>query len=126
MLCALILYVIGGTYSLKSRPNERFFEKFFMTSLSTLRVFGRVFAESKSPKKYFHIFALMSNLGSEIGLYVYKPTHCLLDYEYYNVNVVFSFTEKTIAGRWMVRFYKNISKIYQFQNKFYKIYGILN
>ena len=28
MLCVLILYISGGTYSLKSSPNDRFFEKF--------------------------------------------------------------------------------------------------
>ena len=29
MLCVLILYISGGTYSLKSTPNDRFFEKLF-------------------------------------------------------------------------------------------------
>ena len=29
MLCVLILHVSGGTYSLKSTPNDRFFEKRF-------------------------------------------------------------------------------------------------
>ena len=29
MLCVLILCVSGGTYSLKSTPNDRFFEKLF-------------------------------------------------------------------------------------------------
>ena len=32
MLYALILYVNGGTYSLKSAPNDRFFRKFFIYS----------------------------------------------------------------------------------------------
>ena len=27
MLCMLILYMIEGTYSLKSTPNDKFFEK---------------------------------------------------------------------------------------------------
>ena len=31
MLCVLILYISGGTYSLKLTPNDRFFEKLFMT-----------------------------------------------------------------------------------------------
>ena len=30
MLCVLILYIIGGIYSLKSTLNDRFFEKLFM------------------------------------------------------------------------------------------------
>ena len=31
MLCVLILYMSGGAYSLKSPPNDRFFEKLFMS-----------------------------------------------------------------------------------------------
>ena len=30
VVCVLILYLSGGTYSLKSTPNDRFFEKLFM------------------------------------------------------------------------------------------------
>ena len=30
MLCVLILYISGGTCSLKSAPNDRYFGKFFM------------------------------------------------------------------------------------------------
>ena len=41
MLCVLILYISGGTYRLKSTPNDRLFEKIFMTILFTLRVFVR-------------------------------------------------------------------------------------
>ena len=40
-LSVLILYIRGGTYSLKSTPNDRFFEKLFMGILFTLRVFAR-------------------------------------------------------------------------------------
>ena len=40
-------------YSLKSTPNERFFEKLFMVILFTLRVFTRNLLREKSPKKYF-------------------------------------------------------------------------
>ena len=32
MLCVLIWYINGGTYSLKSTPNDRFFEKLFMAT----------------------------------------------------------------------------------------------
>ena len=32
MLCVLILYISGATYSLKSTPNDRFFEKLFMAT----------------------------------------------------------------------------------------------
>ena len=39
MLCALILYMSGGTtYSLKSPPNYRVFEKLYKAILFTLRI----------------------------------------------------------------------------------------
>ena len=74
MLCVLILYISGGTYSLKSTPNDRFFEKLFMAILFTQN-FCLKSAERKSLKKYFLYFffwclAWVSN----------KPTHNLLDY----------------------------------------------
>ena len=37
----LILYISGGTYSLKSTPNDRFFEKLFIAILFTLRDLAR-------------------------------------------------------------------------------------
>ena len=41
-LCyVLILYISGGTYSLKSTPNNRFFEELFMAILFTHRVSTR-------------------------------------------------------------------------------------
>ena len=39
MLFVLILCISGGTYSLKSTPNDRFFQKLFMAILLTLTVF---------------------------------------------------------------------------------------
>ena len=47
MLCVLILYLSGKTYSLKPTPNDRFFEKLFMGILFTLRVFARNLAEER-------------------------------------------------------------------------------
>ena len=41
MLCALISYMSGGTYSLKSIPNDRFFGKLFMTILFTLSFYQK-------------------------------------------------------------------------------------
>ena len=41
------------TYSLKSTPNDRFFEKLFMAVLSYSQSFCQKSAERKSPKKYF-------------------------------------------------------------------------
>ena len=44
MLCALILYMIRGAYSLKSISNNRFFfcETFFMAGLFTFRVWPEI------------------------------------------------------------------------------------
>ena len=39
MLCVLILYISGGTYSLKVIPNDRFFEKLFMANFYLLSEF---------------------------------------------------------------------------------------
>ena len=41
MLCVLILYISGGTYSLKSTPNDKVIEKLFMAILFNLRAFAR-------------------------------------------------------------------------------------
>ena len=63
MLCVLIFYVSGGTYSLKSTPKDKFFEKLFMAILFTRESFCQKSAERKSPKKYLSYFVLMSGLG---------------------------------------------------------------
>ena len=39
MLYALILYTSGGTYTLKSTPNDRFLRSFFMAGLFALKEF---------------------------------------------------------------------------------------
>ena len=41
MLCVLIVYISGGTYSFKSTPNDRFFDKLFIAILFTLRILAR-------------------------------------------------------------------------------------
>ena len=38
-LCVLILYISGGTYCLKTTPNDRFFEKLFMAVFNLLSEF---------------------------------------------------------------------------------------
>ena len=65
MLCVLILYISGGTYNLKSAPNDRFFEKLFMAIFIYFESFCQKSAERKSAKKYFLYFVLMSGLGLE-------------------------------------------------------------
>ena len=62
MLRVLILYISGGAYILKSTPNDRFFEKLFVTNfIFSLESFCQKSAERKS--KYFLYFVLMSGLG---------------------------------------------------------------
>ena len=56
MLCVLILHVSGGTYSLKSTPNDSFLRNFFMAILFHSQSFCQKSAERKSPKKYFLYF----------------------------------------------------------------------
>ena len=70
MLCALILYISGGPYSLKSTPNDRFFGKLFMAIFIYSQSFCQKSAERNSSKRYFLYFVLMSGLGLEPWLYV--------------------------------------------------------
>ena len=51
MLCVLILYIssVGGKYSIKSTPNNRFFAKHFMAVLLILRVFARNLLRGSNP-----------------------------------------------------------------------------
>ena len=82
MLCVLILYISGGTYSLKSTPNDRFFffEKLFMEILFTLRVFARNQLRRNRRRNTFRISFWCLAWGSNPGFSSNKPTHYLLDY----------------------------------------------
>ena len=53
MLCALILYMSSGTYSLKSTPNDRFLKSFIMAGLFTLRVFARYLQRGSRRRNIF-------------------------------------------------------------------------
>ena len=65
ILCALILYVSGGTYSLTSTANDRFLRNFFMACLFTLRIFVRNLLRGSRRRNIFHISFLMTDLGYE-------------------------------------------------------------
>ena len=80
MLCVLILYISGGTYSLKSTPNDRFFEKLFMTILFTLRVFARNLLRGNRWRNTFRISFWCLTWDSNPGFSSNKPTHYLLDH----------------------------------------------
>ena len=72
MLSALILYISGRTYNLKSTPNNRFFEKLLTAVLIYSQSFCQKSAERISPKKYF--FDVRPGFTSN------KLTHYLQDY----------------------------------------------
>ena len=66
MLCVLILHISVGTYSLKSTPNDRFFDKFFMTILILLSEFlPEICWEEIAEEILFLYFVLMSGTGLE-------------------------------------------------------------
>ena len=52
-----IIYLSGGTYSLKSTPTDRFFRNFFMAGLFTLRIFFQQSAEGGSHRRIICIFS---------------------------------------------------------------------
>ena len=58
-IACVILYISGGTYSLSSTPNDRFFWETFHGSSYQKS------AERKSPKKCFLYFVLILGLGLE-------------------------------------------------------------
>ena len=77
---ALILYVICGTYSLTSTPNNRFLRNFCMTGLFNSQSFCQKSAERKSPKKYyFNILFWCLAWNTNPDFMSNKPTHHLLD-----------------------------------------------
>ena len=80
MLCVLILYISGGTYSLKSTPNDRFFEKLFMAILFTLRNFARNLLRGNRRRNIFGILFLCLARGSNPGFSSNKRTHYLQDH----------------------------------------------
>ena len=64
MLRALISYVSGATYSLKSTPNDRLFEKLFHGFLPEICL------EEIAKEIFFSYSVLMPDLGCELGIYV--------------------------------------------------------
>ena len=72
----------GGIYSLKSTPNDKFFEKLFIAILFTFTVFARNLLRGKRWKNIsFFIFGFDAWLAIRTwALRLNKPTHYLLDY----------------------------------------------
>ena len=86
MLCVLILYISGGTYSLKSTPNERFFWETFHGNFIYSQRFSQKSAERKSPKKYFFcILFWCLAWDSNPGFSSNKPSSNLYSYSKFEV-----------------------------------------
>ena len=75
-----VLYISGGTYSLKSTPNDRFFEKLFMAVLIILRVFARNLLRGNRRRNTFRILFWCLDWGSNPGLPSNKTTLYILDH----------------------------------------------
>ena len=61
-LAFLTIYIVWVNF-INALRKLQIFEKLFMAILFTLKIFKRNLLREKSPKKYFHIFVLMSDLG---------------------------------------------------------------
>ena len=80
MLCVLILYISDGTYSLKSTPNGRFFEKLFMAIFIYIQSFCQFLLRGNRRRNTFCILFLCLTWGSNLSFSSNKPTHYLLDH----------------------------------------------
>ena len=79
MLCMFILEVSGGTHSLTSTPNDKFFRLFHGKFYLLLELMPEICWEEIAEEIFIFIL-LMANLGYEPGGFTSnKPTHYLLD-----------------------------------------------
>ena len=77
----LILYISGGTYSLKSTANDRFFEKLFMAiSYLLSELLPEICWEENRRRNTFRILFWCLAWGSNPGFSSNKPMHYLLDH----------------------------------------------
>ena len=68
------------TYSLKSTPSDKFFEKLFMTISFTIRVFTRNLLRGNHRRNTFTILFWYLACGLNPGFSSNKPTHYQLNY----------------------------------------------
>ena len=79
LCCVNFLYISGGTYNLKSTPNDRFFEILFMAILFTLRISVRNLLRAYCRRNTFRISFWCLAWDSNPGFSSNKSTHYLLD-----------------------------------------------
>ena len=70
MLCVLILYRNGGTYSLKSTPNDSFFWETFHGNFIYFSKFSAEICWEEIAEEIIFYFVLMSGLGLELWLFI--------------------------------------------------------
>ena len=116
MLCALILYVRGGTYSLTSTPNDRFLRNFFMAGLFTLRVFARNLLRGSRRRNIFHIFIFDD--WPEVRTQAFasnKSTHYILDHDdSINSYLILIVCYRKYSATCCVNMWKQVRKLFGF------------
>ena len=81
MLCALILYVSGGTYSLTSAPNDRFYLETFYGNFYFLSEFLPEICWEEIAEEIFFIIIFDDWPGIRTQAFASnKPTHYVLDH----------------------------------------------
>ena len=98
MLCVLILYKSGGTYSLKSTPNDRFFEKLFIAIFHFLSEFLPEICWEKIAQEILFVFLFWClACDSNPGFTSNKPTHYLLEYGEKNIETLVKETKDGVS-----------------------------
>ena len=80
IVCVLILYMNGGTYSLKSIRNYRFLRNFSWQFNLLSAFLPEICWELVAEEIFFHISIWHLTKGLNLGLTSNKPAHYLLDY----------------------------------------------
>ena len=102
MLCMFILYMSGGTCSLKSTPNDRFFGSHYMAILFPLRVFDKNLLRESHRRNIFFIFRFCWSCltwALNRGLTANMRTQYLLGYGYMYVCIYT--LQKSISIKYM-------------------------
>ena len=87
MLCDLILYMSGGSYSLTSTPNDKFLRNFFMAGLLFSELLPEICWD-------FHISFWCLAWDANPGFVANKTTHYLLDYNDFLIQSIWNFKFK--------------------------------
>ena len=73
--CVLILYISSGTYSLKSTPNDRFFEKLFIATLYQHSDFLPEICWEEIAEEMFFVFCFDIWLGARTLAFHLRSQH---------------------------------------------------